>query len=616
MVELIYTDKNRRDVNPLSGYNLDLAFGSDENNFELTLPLKETDLESGCYVYMEGTEYGGIIDKPGVNTKDRKIRYKGRTWHGILNTHILEPEKGVDHLIFDGEANEVIAEVIELIGLTDLFEASGEVSGIEIDNYECRYAKAYTALTDMLFKATGKLRMEYRDGKVKLSAVPYIDYSQNEEWDSSQKDFDAERNDRPVNHLVCLGSGNLKERHVIHLFADNGGGVQPYKTVEIPVKDEEYILDKSGQQLFGVDEVSEVYDYANVEDTENYVLIDSKPADWESGYGNYYMLDENGENYVHPETETVEVFSLLAAKPPDWDTNCEKYYALDSAGYYNVSMEQEDVYNMLTVQPSDWNKSYGGYYYKSGSTYYVVRGVTEESYKKVSDKTAKNGWKKKYSNYYTRMWDGTQYVYERVSGVTKYRYEVQTKKPSDWSENYMHYYRKKEKESGYEAIPEVQKGEKSPKWTKKKYYTRYSYIKAPKFDKSKTYFVLNRKTVAPEWKASTYYSVASVISAPTFVVGKYYYVQSVTYKPQWAAGMYYELHIDHYAKLVESGLKKMQEYYNCDKINIELNPTTEYDIGDVVGATEHITGLSIWQPIIKKIVTINNHKKTVSYKVG
>lgn len=617
MVELIYTDKNRRDVNPLIGYNLDLAIGADENNFELTLPLKETDLESGCYIYMEGTEYGGIIDKPGVNTRDRKIKYNGRTWHGILNTHILEPESGVDYLFFDGEANEVIAEVIELTGLGDLFEASTADSGLEIDNYECRYTPAYAALADMLFKATGKLHMEYREGKVRLSALPYIDYSQNEEWDASQKDFSAERNDRPVNHLVCLGSGNLKDRHVIHLFADAGGGVQPYTTTDIPTKDEDYILDKRGQQLFGADEVAQVYDYANAEATENYVMLTNQPADWMVNFGAYYMLDEDGTAYIHPEAEVSEVYSLLTVQPSDWNSNCERYYVLDSEGYYNVSREEENKYSLLTAQPSDWNKAYSGYYYKNGVNYYAVKGVTAENYKKVTDKIAKNGWKKKYGNYYTRMWDGTQYVYERVPGVTKYRYEVQTRQPSDWDENYTDYFRKKEKESGYEAIPQVEgEDKKAPKWVKKKYYTRYSYTKAPKFKKSETYFVLNRKTVAPTWKSDTYYSVTPIIKAPTWAANTYYYAHVVTYKPEWKEEIYYQLHVDHYAKLVEAGLKKMKEFYDCDKINIELNPTTEYDIGDVVGATEPVTGLSVWQPIVKKIVTINNHKKTVSYKVG
>ena len=618
MVDLIYTDKNRIDIGVIRGYNLDLAYGKDENNFVLELPLKNTDISSGCCIYMEGTDIGGIIDKPGVSTKEKKILFSGRTWHGVLAGHILCPEKGVDYLFFDGEANEVLREIIELLGLTDLFDVSSEDSGIEVDNYICRYADAYTAITDMLFQATGKLHMEYRKGRVELSAIPYIDYSQNEEWDAAHRNFTAERNDRPVNHLVCLGGGNLAERHVIHLYADENGGLMPYSTVEQPLKDEDYILDETQQQLYGIDEVAEVYDYGNAEDTDNYVLLTAKPSDFDSNYGAYYMLDENSEEYIHPEAEVQTVYALLTAKPSDWDSMCEKYYVCDNdnSGYSQVIKELVTNYTALTTQPTDWAKKYGGYYTKSGSKYYKVSGLVEQTYKKVADKTAKKGWKKKYSDYYTRMWDGTQYIYTRVSGVTKYKYVVQTKKPSDWSTNYTSYFQKKEKSSGYEKIPSVAEGEKAPTWKKKKYYTAYSYTKAPKFEKEQTYYVLKSKTVAPEWESGKYYAVSEVEQAPTWEAAKYYYVRLVTYHPQWAADMYYVKYTDHYADLVEKGLKKMKNYYDCDSIKIELNPLIEYDIGDVVGASEHITGLYVFQPITKKIVTINNKKKTIAYKVG
>ena len=40
-MDLIYTDKNRKDINVLSDYELDEAFGKSENNFSLKISLSE-----------------------------------------------------------------------------------------------------------------------------------------------------------------------------------------------------------------------------------------------------------------------------------------------------------------------------------------------------------------------------------------------------------------------------------------------------------------------------------------------------------------------------------------------------------------------------------------------
>lgn len=619
MVDLNYTDKNGVDVGVIKGYNLDLAYGRDENNFLLELPLKETELTSRCIIYMEGTDIGGIIDKPGVSTASKRIRFKGRTWHGIMAGHVLCPDPGVDFLVFDGEANEVIREMIDMVGLTDIFTVSTQDSGIEIDNYLCRYGDLYHSIVDMLFQATGKLHMEYKDKHVELSAVPYIDYSQNEEWDASQKDFNADRDDRPVNHIVCLGSGDLSNRYVIHLFADENGGLQAYTSSNNPYKDSDYILDRSGQQLFGMDEVTYVFDYANAKDTWNYMMLHEKPADFDKNFGRYYVLNENGTKYIPLEADKATIYTLLPSQPVDWSTKCDEYYYRyvtdEEVSYRHVSWDKTNKYTLLSAQPADWAEEYGGYYYLDNGNYKAVPGDEKVIYKAVADATAKNGWSKNYGNYYLRTWDGTQYVYTRVAGVTKYKYEVQTKKPSDWSKNYSNYYKKKAEGSGYEKVTATSAG-KAPSWKKKKYYTRYSYTKAPKFKSKNTYYIMETHEVAPAWKASTYYYATSVKVAPGFEANKYYYATEVTYNPKWAAGMYYELFIDHYADLVANAIVKFKEYYDCDSIKIELNPGNEYDIGDVVGASENVTGLSVWQPITKKIVKINQNKKTISYEVG
>ena len=74
--------------------------------------------------------------------------------------------------------------------------------------------------------------------------------------------------------------------------------------------------------------------------------------------------------------------------------------------------------------------------------------------------------------------------------------------------------------------------------------------------------------------------------------------------------------MDHFAELVAGGLERLKESYECDSISVNLDLEGNYDIGDIVGATENITGISVWQPITKKIVTIQRNKETITYEIG
>lgn len=621
MVDLIYANKNKEDIAILHEYSFDLAYGVDENNFELTVPLNPNDIEIGYFVYIDGTEYGGIIDKLGVNTRNNKIIYKGRTWHGILAGKILEPEEGCDYVLLSGDANEVIAEIIERCDLADIFVADTTISGIDIDNYQCRYADAYSALTDMLFQATGKLKITHVGTQTMLSAVPYVDYSQDEEWDASQRDFSAEIIGRPVNHLICLGSGQLEERYVIHLFADENGGIQAYTNSDVPIKDSDYILTKERQQLFGIDEVTKILDYPNAAETKNYVMLNEKPADFDTNYLSYYTINETGDAFNQVEAVKEDSYYLIGKEPLDWQSKYDNYYILEEDGKYRAVKKQEvKYYSLLTSVPRGWETEYGGYYYvgkddDGNNEYCKVEGITKVEYVKCLAKVVKKDWKNNYSNYYYKKWDGTQYLYENVSGIRKNKYKVQSKKPSDWLTNYTSYYKKKIKESGYERLTEAE-DKKAPKWKKKTYYTEYDYTVAPKYDARQTYYLKKSYEIAPEFENNKYYGVTVEMEVPEFAALTYYGKTEIDYPPEWVSEVYYELFIDHYAELVKKGLEQMQEYFNCDTIEIELNPINKYDIGDVVGARENITGLAVWQPITKKIVSITEKKITIDYKVG
>ena len=151
MADLIITNGKHVDPSAIAEYTLDCAWGSGENDFELTVPRL---IDSGAYVYLDGSECGGIVDAmedqltSGVST----ITYSGRTWHGVLADKILEPDKGKDYLTVSGSASSVIGSLISRVRLDTVFGAVAPPDGDDptIKTYQFdRYVDAYTGLRKM-----------------------------------------------------------------------------------------------------------------------------------------------------------------------------------------------------------------------------------------------------------------------------------------------------------------------------------------------------------------------------------------------------------------------------------------------------------------------------------
>ena len=567
-MDLIYTNAAKEDIGVLFDYQFDLAFGSDENDFQVKMALNQHCCEAGYFVYIEGTEYGGIIDSVEVDTEQQTVVYSGRTWHGILSGHVIQPDSGFDYYVADGDANAIIADIIARLGLEGIFTVSAEASDIEIIKYKfARYTDAYSGICDMLADFDGKLKMEHKVDTIVLSAVWRKDFSKDEEWDDSQVGFNVKKNYRPVNHLICLGSGNLKNRHVIHLFTDENGGVLPYATTQAPDEDSDYILDTSAQLLFGVDEVADVYDYSGAQTAENHILLTEQPDDWSSNYENYFKKD-------------------------------------DENGFVGVEGKWVDEYTVLTAQPADWAEAYANYFTKNGDKYVAVEGDPLALYSLLNKKPS--DWEENYGNYFAYWSDGLTFDYKKVNSATKQKYVMQTMQPSDFATNPGNYYEWKDTwiepgaSLGQETIHPAgyYKVTYGGWWVPNRYYTKVSY------------------QVAPTWEPGKYYTVNHDIAAPAFASGVYYSYEHKLIKPSFVVDTYFRRAYDNYADLVAGGLQKLKDSLNSDTINIDFDAYAQYDIGDIVGANEHSTGVAVWQPITKKIVTIANNKETVNYKIG
>lgn len=600
-MDIIYADGNLIDVGVISG-DLDVAFGKDENDFCLSIDLSDHCCEAGYMIYINGTEYGGIIDSICPDTENNKLEYKGRSWHGIMESKVLEPDPGHDYLIVSGEANDILSDLIKRMGLSDLFYVSEELSEITISRYQFeRYTKGYTGIRNMLKSVHAKLNMQFMDKMIILSASPLYDYSIDEEWDESQINFQIEKKYHPVNHLICLGSGDLKDRRVIHLFTDGNGGIQPYKTIEAPYDDTQYILNKSKQILTGKDEISEAYDYNNASDTNNYVLLTSMPSRWDEECEKYYLRSED-EKYSLVQKEELEQYELLSSQPSDWISAYGNYFEKNGDGYQSVNGVENSTYELTTVKPSDWDLNYSSAYY-----YYYSDGVTSE--------------------------------YKNAESISQERYNLQTSVPTDWGSNFKSYYicvpvyqyvytRKTKQKDGTwkkETITKNKKVENKKTRTeilifKKKEVARWEYTsvggnKAPNW-KANTYYTRETYSIPPVWEKEKYYKKIVVTVSPAFESGKYYQKIKSMVAPSWKSNTYYQLFIDHYADLVSKGIEKLNDYWNKDTLKSILGEEYEYDVGDIVGGYEKTTGIRVTREIIKKILKINNGYAELTYEIG
>ena len=249
-MDLIYTDTNKIDVGVMKDYSFDLAFGEDENNFQLSITSDNNVCEEDGLVYIEGTEYGGIIDAVEVYTAEKTINYKGRTWHGILNTKIIQPDSGAAYYTVSGDANTILGTLITSLDLNGLFTASSASSGFTINSYSFkRYTGGYDGIVDMLQTVGAKLHIEWLNGVVQLSAVAAVDYGE-DDLSSDHIALHIQKTYNPVNHLICLGQGELAQRTVVHLYCDANGNISTTQT------------------FTGMEEVANVFDFPNAESAE------------------------------------------------------------------------------------------------------------------------------------------------------------------------------------------------------------------------------------------------------------------------------------------------------------------------------------------------------------
>lgn len=627
-MDLIYADEKKIDQGVLLNYSLDMAYGSDENNFVCTMELGEKLCKQNYYLYIDGTEYGGIIDQIGADTNRNVMTYSGRTWHGVLASKVIEPNPDEDYYYANGEANHAILAILIKVNLyvAGLFTVSSRDSGIKINNYPLRYQDTYSGIQKMLASVNAKLKMTWKTDHIELEAVLLNNYSAMEEFDSSQLMFKANQVFNKVNHLICLGAGDLKDRYVIHLFCDTNGGIQDYlkDMNKPPLKDRDYILTRAKRVLSGLSENVGIYDYPNAQTAENYEILNEKPNEWDESYSDFYEKSEIG--YQKLERNIQDVYVLLTSQPANWGATYRNYYTriwnstTNEYEYAQVDGDLTERYERVTAEPASWQTVFSNYYKKNDNNEYVpVERI--EKYRAIDGYPG--DWDTNYMDYYYS--DGINY--RTISGVSETTYDLQTIQPSDWATSWGDTYVLFKQ---YDAGPG---GYTTTYIQARQYYARNAASgTAPKWQ-TNTFYNMGAKLVAPDRSdiGTIYYKYMDV---PGFSEQEVYF-KTTTFGKTWQTNTFYEKQedqdlgiefvenvyyrqvFDHYADLVAGGIERLTELNNVDTLDVKLEETQqEYDIGDIVGARENVTGIFVTQKVSKKIIKIERDVVTIRYEVS
>lgn len=247
MSEVILASPSGEEIGSMRFTEYDFEVGDFENTFLITCLTPEWEtIEDGSRMFVPNSEYGGLYKRTESDTKINNIAAGGYTWRGMLQKKILEPPAGESYATDSGELNAIIGARVSA-AFPGLFVGASESTGVTVSYQYNRYVTLYQGLKDMLKSVGYKLKLAYDQDlrAVKTEAVPIVDYSARIEYSSDMNaNYFMTRDLTGVNHLICLGSGELSERVVVHLYVDTNGNIS------------------QTQSQFGVDEIAAVYDYA------------------------------------------------------------------------------------------------------------------------------------------------------------------------------------------------------------------------------------------------------------------------------------------------------------------------------------------------------------------
>ena len=270
-MDFIVCSADRMELRPFPDDGaMDFDLGG-ENDVEITCTRGQ--LQMGYWIMSPGTEYCAIIEEMEVNTNTEEETWRGNAIRKLLEQYIIQPPSGQDYRTVSGDANAILESVLggAYGGLFTFPEASSE---IDIPSYQFdRYTDALTGFSKMLATKNARLNIEVIQGganeafEIMLSAVSIQDLSEEIEYSQdSRVNISIEESRRGINHMICLGKGELKDRQVVHLYTQLDGSIS------------------QKQYYKGLQERTAVYDNNNAEDLNELIEGGTKKLQEDMNY--------------------------------------------------------------------------------------------------------------------------------------------------------------------------------------------------------------------------------------------------------------------------------------------------------------------------------------------
>ncbi len=254
---VILANENLRELGVIKDSNVTVDLNGNRTfSVQIARSNWRPELTFSNFIYVIGTEYGGIIGEVLTDTTLDYVELKGLTWRGRLAKKIIQPPDGSDYKTVSGELHTVMKSLIEP-EFDGLFVVSQEDTEVTVSNYQFdRYCTLYDGLVKMLKSKGYRLQLSFcreqnEPGYLYIEAVPIMDYSNRIELSRDcQLNYTMDDKRDGVNHLIVTGKGELQDRNIFHLYVQENGeiGTEQYYT--------------------GIQEIAEVYENTSTETDE------------------------------------------------------------------------------------------------------------------------------------------------------------------------------------------------------------------------------------------------------------------------------------------------------------------------------------------------------------
>lgn len=255
-MEILLTNASRKTLGYLpKSASIDLDIGAD-NDYTITIPLMDYDsslMVTGGYWFVPGTEYGGMLCSPLINTAAETVTFSGDTWRGMLKRKITDPGTE-NYLTVSGTSTQVLTA---LVGQNNQFGSLFTFGGSStITSATTRWEPVLDAIDNICAYQDKRLTFTPNESssgtltvQLKLEDVvdSDIEYSQDQGFQFKIQDV----SDR-YNYLIALGTGQLKDRMVNKFSVSAKNKLTAVSSIPAGVNNRVFVFDYPNAESSGI----------------------------------------------------------------------------------------------------------------------------------------------------------------------------------------------------------------------------------------------------------------------------------------------------------------------------------------------------------------------------